>query len=406
MKHVFSSAYDVAHLWAHQLQSNARCSNTSLYFDGNTIYSYGTHFPVGKIVENKRGEKAYLFNPDFYSVSTSKHQSVVDGAIPCDALTFHVSGCVSPGVYSKKHGYMCYYKNAIIPVVNKLETLIELIGKQKRARFNNYQSEILKNVTELYRWVKFWELNKPQKWYAGLKDIGHHRYEYVYKTNPTVDKFFSSVRYWQPFCEDAHLEMGMEKFAECVSLFRYLNSLGIINNGIGVYHANLVDMLVAFLYGNEAKNDVEKNKKSMKAAYKREEAKKRKLEQEEEERRIENLKNDYAKEKEQLDKWHKGEIREFWPNAIAEFDGWNAALRINDGRIETSKYIFLSMEEAKRLWTVVKAFENGHQFQHELALDMNGHRWAFNRYENHILTAGCHKIPFSECERIANLMGW
>lgn len=64
------------------------------------------------------------------------------------------------------------------------------------------------------------------------------------------------------------------------------------------------------------------------------------------------------------------------------------------------------MEEAKRLWTVVKAFENGHQFQHELALDMNGHRWAFNRYENHILTAGCHKIPFSECERIANLMGW
>lgn len=155
MKHVFSSAYDVAHLWAHQLQSNARCSNTSLYFDGNTIYSYGTHFPVGKIVENKRGEKAYLFNPDFYSVSTSKHQSVVDGAIPCGALTFHVSGCISPGVYSKKHGYMCYYKNAIIPVVNKLETLVELIGKQKRARFNNYQSEILKNVTELYQWVKF-----------------------------------------------------------------------------------------------------------------------------------------------------------------------------------------------------------------------------------------------------------
>lgn len=398
MKHVFSSAYDVAHLWAHQLQSDARCSNTQLYFEGTTIYSYGSHFPVGKIVENKRGEKAYLFNPDRYSVTTSKHQEVVMGAIPCAALHIRVSGCVSP-IYDKKKGYM-YYNNAISPVVYKLYELMKLIGKQKRARVNSYTFEILNCVTEIYQWVKFWDLNKPQKWYVGFNRVAEKRYGYVFKTKPTLNKLFSMSRYWRPFYKNAKLTIDSDVYAACITLYHYLNNLGVIDNGIDICHNNLVDMMVSFVFGNDIQKDIKITKNGIESAAKL------KLAKREKERRIENLKKDYLKEKKLLDKWHKGEIREFWPHAIAEFDGWNAALRINDGRIQTSKYIFLSMEEAKRLWTVVKAFENGHQFQHELALDMDGHKWAFNRYKNHILTAGCHKIPFSECERIANLMGW
>lgn len=401
MKHVFSSAYDVAHLWAHQLQSDARCSNTQLYFEGTTIYSYGSHFPVGKIVENKRGEKAYLFNPDFYSLTTSHHQEVVRGAIPCDALQIRVSGCVSP-IYDKKKGHMSYYNNAISPVVYKLYELMELIGKQKRARVNSYTSEILNCVTEIYQWVKFWDLNKSQKWYVGVdyNRMAEKRYAYVFKTKPTLNKLFSMSRYWQPFYKNAKLTIDSGVYEACITLYHYLNNLGIIDNGIGIYHNNLVDMMVSFVFGNDIQKYIKITKDGIESVAKLELAK------DEEKRRIENLKKNYSKEKELLDKWHKGEIREFWPHAITEFDGWNAALRINDGRIQTSKYIFLSMEEAKRLWTVVKAFENGHQFQHELALDMDGHKWAFNRYKNHILTAGCHKIPFSECERIANIMGW
>lgn len=50
----------VAHLWANEKQESAHGSN--FYFEGESIYSYGRHFEVGRIVRNKRGEKAYLIN--------------------------------------------------------------------------------------------------------------------------------------------------------------------------------------------------------------------------------------------------------------------------------------------------------------------------------------------------------
>ena len=36
----------VAHLWAHKSQDFARNPGHNFYFHGDTIYSYGSHFPV------------------------------------------------------------------------------------------------------------------------------------------------------------------------------------------------------------------------------------------------------------------------------------------------------------------------------------------------------------------------
>lgn len=77
-----------------------------------------------------------------------------------------------------------------------------------------------------------------------------------------------------------------------------------------------------------------------------------------------------------------------------------------NGKIETSKGIKVELTEAERLWRLIKVFHNGGQFQHDLALDVTGHRWAFNRYENDMLTAGCHRIAYSEMESIAKQLGW
>lgn len=38
----------VAHLWANEKQESANGSN--FYFEGESIYSYGRHFEVGRIV--------------------------------------------------------------------------------------------------------------------------------------------------------------------------------------------------------------------------------------------------------------------------------------------------------------------------------------------------------------------
>jgi len=72
---------DVAHVWAHQLQDEARTPGSgNLYFRGDTIYSYGSHFPIAKHVENKKGEKAVLFTTRGYSNTTSKHLHIVRSA--------------------------------------------------------------------------------------------------------------------------------------------------------------------------------------------------------------------------------------------------------------------------------------------------------------------------------------
>lgn len=73
----------VAHLWAHEQEESASGSN--FFFEGTSIYSYGYHFEVGRIVKNKQGKKAYLINEDYYYATTSKHQCYVRNAIPTQA---------------------------------------------------------------------------------------------------------------------------------------------------------------------------------------------------------------------------------------------------------------------------------------------------------------------------------
>jgi hypothetical protein len=80
MKHIYPSR-ELAHIWAHKTQSDARNSNNSMFFNGPTIFSYGAHFAIAKHVTNKRGEHAVLFNAGSYSKTTSKHQSYVRSAI-------------------------------------------------------------------------------------------------------------------------------------------------------------------------------------------------------------------------------------------------------------------------------------------------------------------------------------
>lgn len=46
---------------------------SNLFIDGDTVYSYGYHFKVA--VRNEDG--SFWFNPEKYSQSTTRHQSLV-----------------------------------------------------------------------------------------------------------------------------------------------------------------------------------------------------------------------------------------------------------------------------------------------------------------------------------------
>ena len=70
----------VAHIWANQSKTIAKGSN--FFFNNKSIYSYGHHFEVARLVQTEKGNKTIaLFEPSTYSVSTSKHQSLAKNAV-------------------------------------------------------------------------------------------------------------------------------------------------------------------------------------------------------------------------------------------------------------------------------------------------------------------------------------
>lgn len=82
----------VAHLWANQSQDSARNGRrNNFFFRGPTIYSYRTNWPIAR---HFRGR--VLFNPNKYSLTTSKHERMARDAarhhvkIPCPSL--HIAG--------------------------------------------------------------------------------------------------------------------------------------------------------------------------------------------------------------------------------------------------------------------------------------------------------------------------
>ena len=100
----------VCHLWANQSQDHARNSGNSVWFSGDTIYSYGSHFPMARIVTNGKGETAVLHNSDSYSVTTSCHQSQVRSA------SRHIPAFTVPYVREHANGHrfnLEHYEKAI-----------------------------------------------------------------------------------------------------------------------------------------------------------------------------------------------------------------------------------------------------------------------------------------------------
>jgi len=81
MRRVVSN-HEVPHLWAHQTQSDAKNAGGSFYFTGDTIYSYGSHFPIARHISMPNGEPAVLVTSRTYGITTTGHTSRVHSAIP------------------------------------------------------------------------------------------------------------------------------------------------------------------------------------------------------------------------------------------------------------------------------------------------------------------------------------
>ena len=110
IKTVFGSAEEVCHLWAHQTQETAKSSNC--YFNGDTVYSYGSHFPMGKIVTRK-GQTAVLLTTRDYSNTTAKHKGYARGA------TRHMTQFFVPVLSAKPREQFDTYQPRVLEAMEK-----------------------------------------------------------------------------------------------------------------------------------------------------------------------------------------------------------------------------------------------------------------------------------------------
>lgn len=157
MKHVFDTD-EIAHLWAHQTQSDARNKQGNFYFEGPVIFSYESHFPIAAFVPGGgryRGVKAIVINNDRWSVTTSKHQSLVRRAIPQEIPTFDIGDYVPWDVAY----WGRYHKEILKQYHERITSWTETAGKCRSARiFADSMSNVERTIAEGRRYVEFFAL--------------------------------------------------------------------------------------------------------------------------------------------------------------------------------------------------------------------------------------------------------
>lgn len=348
--------YMVAHLWANEKKKSARGSN--FFFEGESIYSYSYHFEVGRIVRNKRGEKAYLLNNEYYSTSTSAHQRYIYGAIPTGSKVFSV------GYNMSNTGNMAF-------VTSQLESIKDAIEKYKKARTELPYQNVWGAFRNLMGYIEFFDMGTPKRL---LKKSANEWLGTNHELSRKSDKI-----------KREHVR-ELKRIFQILLNHQALEVLGTVNVVVDEVCGEGTWAKYTIRYQRWTEGREEKEAIALEKARKEEEARNKTLE-------------------ERIQMWKSGEISQLHYHCF-DNDQPNVWLRIKNGKIETSKGIKITQTEAERLWRLIKIFHDGGQFKHDLVLDVTGQRWAFNCYENDMLTAGCHRIAYSEMEGVARQLRW
>lgn len=146
----------VAHAWAHQRNTNnteayydAANAGKNYYYSGKSIYSYGKHFEIARIIQDN--PTVVLFTTRTYSNTTAGHISTTRAAIPDYWNVFNV-----PVFHDMKP-----LKDEVRHNVEHYTHLIEkAIDKQSRARTADYTRDIKKYIAEIRKYVEFFKGEK------------------------------------------------------------------------------------------------------------------------------------------------------------------------------------------------------------------------------------------------------
>ena len=151
MKRVFGNFSEIVHLWANKTQDEAKCRNG--YFEGDTIYSYGRHFPIARIYTNKKGEDTVFFTTRTYSSTTGGHINYT-----AHASSHKTKLYMHNIIFDFKYGEMTSrHKSNIADFVYNIRYALELFAKAKENKYYHYRSA-LSELNRLDKYLTFFKI--------------------------------------------------------------------------------------------------------------------------------------------------------------------------------------------------------------------------------------------------------
>jgi hypothetical protein len=151
----------LAHNWANKIKPSGKGSN--MFYEGDTIYSYGYHFPIAKFITIDENNFV-AYNYSSYSNSTSKHQAHVRGSIPYNYEVIKV--------IDMNFGYYGHERN-IKHYISKID---EHFAKAKRSnKYKEFQlRETKRYINTLFNYIRLFKIDLNS--YAELlKDMNTYR---------------------------------------------------------------------------------------------------------------------------------------------------------------------------------------------------------------------------------------
>ena len=115
-KQVFSND-ELPYVWLGREQDTGKTPGGRMYFTGDTIFSYGSHFPIARIRTAPNGEEVILMPTRTYSKTTAKHIWAVEYALRRQPL--QVVYCNDPSVVTSHDSNLKRFKNAMDTIAEK-----------------------------------------------------------------------------------------------------------------------------------------------------------------------------------------------------------------------------------------------------------------------------------------------
>lgn len=189
---------NVAHLWANKVQSDARNQRHTFYFEGDTIYSYGRHFPIAVHYKN-----VVLFTLDTYSNTTAKHIDYVRSAASHKDKIY----CLNPD----SAAYGNHTRN-IDHWIDGIKSEIKNLERSKKPSI--YLDKIEQAKGQLNKYLQFFnlKLNKEQQKIIAVKSYDEYK-ELIQKERAAKERkkatllkvgkplYVNALRLWKDYAD-------------------------------------------------------------------------------------------------------------------------------------------------------------------------------------------------------------